>query len=539
MKPAKLGDTRWTVLLGRAMLWAGIAGVATAPARAQTVWELTPYRVQVVLATAPAPELTPHLQADLGSDLTRQAAALIGASWDLRVGILCYPPVAPRVKALLNETDDVAVLDVQATSDAQADEDSQAAEDSQAGKLRRLRHAMIRDIETIPADSLPNPWLDSDQLDKLILLVVLPGPAGYRVTARELDVRTWTWNTPATVAVWHPAKLCDAAFRAVQAGFAPLAQITSVDIKKKRVTLRVRAAGFSSRDQQSLALAPGDLFQPVIRYNGRDGKLRKDKEGNPLPPQPVPWTFLTIEQVTPRGLTCELHSGLRTPLTGRRQGWVEQLALGVRPPGKPTRLVLQSRTDPDERLAGYDVYDHAPDSDTSQLLGRTDRQGSVTIPPGEHPLRMLLVKSGSELLARLPLVPGREPEQVAAVRDDDPRLQAEGYITGLQDELIDLVCRRAVLLAQVENQIDQKKLDEAEKLVRQLQRLKNRSDFDLYLLQEQRKIPPSTDKLAQAKIDAMFTKTRKLVDQYLRSEVIEQMARQVQKAKAAESAQGS
>lgn len=269
-------------------------------------------------------------------------------------------------------------------------------------------------------------------------------------------------------------------------------------------------------------MAPGDVFQPVIRHNDRYGKLRGVN--------PIVWTFLAVEEVAERGLTCQLHTGLRTPLSGRRRGQYEQLALAVVPTDKTTRLILQSRTESNKALPGYDVYSHPPDSKTTELIGRTDREGSVVVRPSEHTLRVLLVKHGGEFLARLPLVPGMQAEATAQIANDDQRLEAEGFITGLQEELIDLVTRREVLFAQVKNRIEEKEFDEAAKLVRQLQGLESREDFDLYLAQEQKRVF-SSDRLIQAKIDQMFRKTRQLVNEYLDPKMIDQLDRQVRNAR--------
>ena len=325
-----------------------------------------------------------------------------------------------------------------------------------------------------------------------------------------------------SVPVWQSGKLRDAAFRAVWQAFSPLAQIVSVE--KKVVTLRLRATGLlpeAARDRSVVAVAPGDVFQPVIRHNDRYGQLRGVN--------PIAWTFLAVEEVAERGLTCQLHTGLRTPLSGRRRGQYEQLALAVVPTDKTTRLILQSRTEPNQVLPGYDVYSHPPDSKTTELIGRTDREGSVVVRPGEHTLRVLLVKHGGEFLARLPLVPGMQAEATAQIANDDQRLEAEGFITGLQEELIDLVTRREVLLAQIKKRMEKKELDEAAKLVRQLQGLESREDFDLYLAEEQKKVF-SSDRLIQAKIDQMFRKTRELVNEYLDPKVIDQLDRQVRNA---------
>jgi hypothetical protein len=134
-------------------------------------------------------------------------------------------------------------------------------------------------------------------------------------------------------------------------------------------------------------------------------------------------------------------------------------------------LTLRSQSEPKQPLAGYEVYAHPPDSTATVLLGRTDRQGRVTVPPGDGPLRVLLARHGAALLACLPMVPGLEPACTAEIPNDDRRLEAEGLASGLQYELIDLVTRREVLFARARARIKAGKFDEAEELIGQLLQL--------------------------------------------------------------------
>ena len=242
------------------------------------------------------------------------------------------------------------------------------------------------------------------------------------------SVRTRTWSSPVRMVAWQAAKLRDTAFRAMCEAFAPLAQVGAVDTANKRVTLRLRAAALPARDRDFLQVRPGDLFQPVVRYN--------DREGNPRRITIVPWTYLEVNDVDQASLECTLRSGLRTPLSGRLRGRVDRLALGVVVPQMPTRLILKSRVEPEQVLAGYDVYVQALDSKATKFLGRSDRRGSVTIEPDDPPLRLLVIKHGGILLARLPVVPGIHAELDALVADDEQRLEAEGYLAGLQEDQI-------------------------------------------------------------------------------------------------------
>ncbi len=264
-----------------------IGWVAATPAAGQSVWELTPYRVQVYVAFVSCPVFTPRLRVQLTSDLVSRTDTLIGAPWDLAVETA--PP--------------------------------------------DLRQAMLEGLEKLTFDPIPKPW---QEFDKVIFLTLGPKTAGFRVTARELDVRTEVLRASVRRDLWHPAKLGDAAWDAMFEAFAPLARIDSVE--KKQVVLRMKAAALPVRDKQLALVEPGDIFEPIVRYNDRDG--------NPRRITAIPWTFLTVQAVSPQQVDCLVHSGMRTPISGRRRGRVQQLALGVVPPSRPSLLTLQTPPEP-------------------------------------------------------------------------------------------------------------------------------------------------------------------------------------------------
>ncbi|MHC4176453.1 MAG: hypothetical protein ACYSWU_03045, partial [Planctomycetota bacterium] len=187
-----------------------------------------------------------------------------------------------------------------------------------------------------------------------MLLAVSQTTDGFRVTARELDVPTQIWSASVGRRAWQAGKLRDAALEAIFATFAPLARIESVD--KQQVMLRPKAAALPLRDEQLLAVEPGDVFLPVIRFQDYQGNLPKDRQGNVIRPQPVPWTFCTVQQITPGRFRCRLDTGLRSPLSGRRRRRFQQLALAVIPPRRPSTLTLRSPSEPKRALAGYEVY---------------------------------------------------------------------------------------------------------------------------------------------------------------------------------------
>ena len=438
-------------------------------ARGQSVWQLTPYRIQTVLAFGEHPSLTSELKADLAADLVSQTDSLIGAAWDLTV---VSAPAA-------------------------------------------LERAVLDDIASITPEVIPQELLTSD---KLMLLAVSPRYGGYLVAARELDVRTRTFNSPVRLVVGHSAGLHGATFRAVRKAFAPLAEIVSVE--EKRVVLRLRASGFPPRDPTYEPVRPGGIFQSIVRYD--------DREGRPKRISVIPWTYLYVENVSGTALDCRLYSGLRSPLSARRRGRTSQYALAVVPPTGSTRLSLKSNAADPRGLVGYDIHRQEPGSKATELVGRTDRHGGLSIGVADSPLCILYVKHGGELLARLPMVPGVTPELEARIADDDLRLEAEGFIKGVQQDLVDLIARRTVLLARTRARIEAGKYGEAEELVEELQKLETRDNLFRYLNQEKEKIY-SKDAAVQRRIDAMFDETQKAVHQYLDPGEIKRLSDELRK----------
>ncbi len=442
-------------------------------AAAQSLWELTPYRVHVYLAVQDAPQLTEQARQDVQNFVTGRIESLVGASWNATVS-----PASPE-----------------------------------------LAIAMLRGLPTLATSDLPE---DSLSADKVILLCLSTDSSGYRVAARELDCRTRLWGTTVSRIVGQPALLTSAAVDAVLAAFAPLAEVE--DVEGSKAELRLRAAALPLRDPKAIRVGPGTLFRPVIRFNDREGRMLSDR-----PPQVVPWTCLLAREAENGAVQCEIFTGLRSPLSARRRGRTEQLAVAVRPPEESTRLVVHSRVDKDRKLFGYDVHAYAPDESSSTLLGRTDLAGSLEIPPGEHPLRILVIKSGAEFLARLPIIPGVEPEVLAGIPDDDDRLAVEGYITGLQEEIVDIVALRATLMARIRARLNEEKPEEAKQLVTELRQLRTREDLAV-VLNDQRRRFYSGDSAVRRKVDKLFNDTREVMVRNLDPSVIDQLATEVDQA---------
>ncbi|MEA3342077.1 MAG: hypothetical protein U9R15_19095, partial [Chloroflexota bacterium] len=104
-------------LLGAILLVAALASSASA----QSVWELTPYKIRLIVAMQPAAGLDARLQSDLEAALLARFETVVGAAWDVT------SEEAPP----------------------------------------RLRHQIIGDIGAVTAELLPK---DRDEFDKIMLL---------------------------------------------------------------------------------------------------------------------------------------------------------------------------------------------------------------------------------------------------------------------------------------------------------------------------------------------------------------------------------
>jgi len=485
-----------------------LLAASIAPAKDPSIWEVTPYRVQLLVTLSPSAELTPGVHADLLASLDRRIDVVVQSAWDVE-------HVAPA-----------------------ADEDRESRQQYETFRRELIAAFAASDGQRIPSPSLA--------FDKVMRLDVAAADAGYRVAAREFDVRTRRFGSEVVVAAGHLAKLRNAAVDALWQAFAPLAQIDAV--AGADVTLKLKAGALQPADPDLQTVRPRDVFLPVVR--------RDDRSGNPEQITTPPWTFLYVGDVTDEGVTCRLESGLRVALSSRRRGRVQQLALGVVPPKRPTTLTLHARTDfkptedePEpptpEPLAGYDVYARPPDVKAAVHVGRSDRFGRVEIPPSAGPLRVLVVRNGGQPLAKLPMVPGFEPQMSVELPDDRQRLAAEGVITGLQEQLVDLVTRRGVLILRAEARLTAaakdrtagnatsaaKRVTEAEAFIDELIKVqKTRAALDDALSQARRDLR-SRDRAVQEKIDVLLADTMQLLAQHLDPQPVEAVRQKLAAAK--------
>ena len=447
-------------------------GIAARGAESSLV-QYTPYRVQMLVAADRGPGLGPALAADLARQWSQQAEAIVGAPWRAE---------AERAPATL---------------------------------AFRMRYA----LDALTIDDIPRTALTFDK----VMLVCLRREAGrFQVQAREFDVRTRAFGTIVAREVLSRPLLAAEVFAATVDAFAPLAEVAFVE--KQTVDIRIRASALPSRDPDlEKPLKEAAVFRPVIRLNNSDGSYKKHN--------PIPWTYLATEKREGTILRCRIHTGLRSPLSSRRRGRMEQLAIAVRPPQTPTTITLTAGDESRRPLEGYEVHAYRPGSPKTRLLGHTTRQGKLRVPPDDvHPLVLLIVKNGGQPLAKLPVLPGFEAESTAVIRDDDQRLRVEGFITGLQERMVNVIIRQKLMVARIERRIEQGRLDEAEKLHAALLDLPTRHTF-LEELDNYERGVLTADPLLKRRIDQLLGDTRKVVQLHLSTKPLDQALAKLEAAK--------
>lgn len=454
------------------LLWPGVAGAADV-----SVWPLTPYRVQVLVAVAHDAPLSATMESRLSEALRARIEGTVGSPWNLTVSVA--PPA--------------------------------------------LRRNMLHDLEAIHEKDISIP---SPEPDKILLVSVTAAAGGVKVAARDFDVHVRVLGPAVTRPVWQIGCLGDASMDALLTAFAPLARIERIDKEGKDgiALLRVKAAGLPIRDPNLKLVRVGDVFRPLVRYNNRDNKFVRATQAQ--------WSLCVVEKVTREEAKSRIYTGMRSEIPTKGKGRAESLALHVQSPGGATQIILQSRVEPKKPLAGCDVYAFPPgNKDAVALVGKTDRRGRVSVPtlPGMR-MRVLLFQDGTAVLGKLPIVPGLRSEIIAPIPNDDQRLGAEGFITGLQEELFDLVAREKILAAVIRARIDNKEFDKALQLIDELRRLPTIQQFEMRLVAEQERLA-TNDVGMQKKIDLMMSDTKKLIEKWLDPTSIEDLEHELRDAK--------
>lgn len=489
----------------------------------QQAWEYAPYKVRIWLATETAGELDQRVRQSLTAALLRRIDASIGAPWDARIS---EPP---------------------------AD----------------LRSSMLIDSALVTPEVLDTVAPEALQNDKIILLTVRLNAREFHIEARELDCRTRLHGAPVRRVVRQPELLDIVCFQAVSDSFRAITRLE--EGVAKTAIVRIRAGGLVLDRASPCYVGVDDVLLPIQRNNDRTGLATQVV--------PIEWTFLQVQtpdETNPYLMTCRVWSGKPNPVTGKFTARKERYGLKVKPTAESTTLRVLSRVvkrgEVPYPMPGLEIYAKAPEpdppaetetpvetppssedakgaetaapapkkadtpkvtGDPAELLGRTDWNGSLEIGQAETPLRIVYLKNGAQLLARLPMVPGLEPVLIASVPDDAPRLQAEGFIKGMQGQLMDIEAQREILKARFMLRIADAasltgeeltaKLKEAQDLLEEIKKLPNRNDLLEQLTVQRNQQIISPVKSVQDRIDQLYAKLRETLGKYMSPNMVNEL----------------
>ena len=358
---------------------------------------------------------------------------------------------------------------------------------------------------------------------KLYLLRARGTLGGVRLAACEWDISSRQWGAWREQEVARDARLAVSAAQLVRDCFRFSAQVGRVQGDSAELMLR---AGLLVDEASTGSLPqPGQLFQVWFRQTDRLGQLIADGI------QEVPWTVLRVQEVDQGRARCEIISGLRSPLRVRSRRQVDRIALAVTQTLEHTTLQVLTDENATSGPAGYGVYVRSLDSKQLAAVGLTDWRGAIELDRvADEPLRLFYIRNGDRLLARLPLAVGASATARVVLPDDDPRLEAEGFVKGLQERIVDVVARRQVLGMRIRQSVRAGRLDEADRLFEEMRRLESRDDF-IRQLRDRQQAFANVDRRTLARIDQLFQNTRKILTQSLDTSEIDQVGQMIQQAK--------
>lgn len=516
--------------------------VASAPTRAACAqtWEFSPYRILTWVAIEPSGELPVTLPDEIRRVLVDRAYIVAGATWQLEVDPAPLP----------------------------------------------LRAAMLRNLEEIEFDSIMDASREAITRDKLFLVTVSPELSTIRIRARELDLATRTFSPvrerTAALGASVPRAIMDAMLHA----FAPVTRIEEVmavqpgtpPLVGMPARIRVRAGGLLLDEPNPSRVALGQVLQPIVRRNNRDGVPLKNGI------QVVPFTYLVASYEDGSGLMCQVFTGLRGGLGGKPGSRTERYGLGLRYVAETTDLRLVLDAEPPVPLQGYDLWaknptilngpyeppppppeppaesssaaepssgDQTPPPDSqpsstppaaeiplpravvfdAEKLGRTDWRGSVAVSPTGSPLRIVYVKNGSKLLQRLPIVPGFLASVTTIVPDDDLRLLAEAIVKEKEREILVLAVQQKIIEARLRARMLEGKFDEAAQALEDLRALASPADLENSLLEGQNRLLGDGSQVSESNrrvIQNMFNDTHEVLFNYVSAEIVNKLTQELE-----------
>ena len=445
--------------------------IAEEPASSQRAWETRPYQVATWVCLDGSPSLI-NSEAEICRRIETDCQLLDPGGWSVNAGT---PPSQWRWKLMRSSIDESMV-------------------------------------EKILSDS------ELEFYDKLIVVRVRSNSGSFDIDVREIDSRTRQVGPTVAAQTGSLSRVGALAAKLLGRAFMPLARIDEVG-KTNKAELRARGIEACVRTEINEDLVPevvtienspcfireSDRLLPVV--------VRTDRNGNIVNLDPVPFTFIAIEEIEGTVINGQVFSSVRAPLAGRKSKRAEKLALVIRPGTGSTvlRLVSRGAKEP-QPLEGYDIATVEPDDIKAELEyhGKTDWRGEIEIPQSDG-MRMLLVRRGGRRLKKIPVIPGFRDELETTITNDESRLLAKGVVMGLENEILSLAVLRKIYQSEIEKAIKDGKKDEARKVLDTYTDLENPQDLRARMADEEIRLKARTDvQREKQSIQKMFSPLKKI-----------------------------
>ena len=358
-----------------------------------------------------------------------------------------------------------------------------------------------------------------DAYDKIFIVKLQANEVPTKVSVVEMDTLMQHFGPVAETEGGTRHTLPTTIGKTITRAFAPVVRVDNAGARS--ATGLLRASGLIMDENSPAKLKVGDVLEPMTRKN--------DRNGRPFVIGPIDWAFLNVTGFEGRNVKMDFYSGRAGGLQGRKNKRTFRMALKVRPFEEASTVRLHLQRDPSTPMIGYELYEKELKSTKMTFIGRTDWDGRMRIEPTKDPFRLLYVKNGGAVLARLPIVPGLHEFDVADLSGDDTRLQAEAYIRGVQNAIIDLVAVRALFEARIELRLEREEFDKAQALMEALRNQPSNEQLANDMGKRQTYFNNLLARSAnqRAKVDQMFGVTRELLTTHINGKLVRDLEAKV------------
>jgi len=361
-----------------------------------------------------------------------------------------------------------------------------------------------------------------ENYDKVFIVSVVNQRSPTEVEVVEFDTLMRHFGPVSKVKSFNRSFLPRAVALGLTKAFGPMVRIENAG--QRSALGLVRAGGLvreKDRESSPAWIRVGDVLEPMTRKN--------DRNGDPIMIGPLDWAYLHVTELdghNDRNVQMDFYSGRGGGLQGRKNKRTFKTALKVRPQLDSTEMRLHLQRDPDFPLIGYELYQKDLESGDMTFVGRTNWNGLLVVEPSDERLRLMYVKNGGAILARLPIVPGLYPRVVADLSGDDIRLQAEAYIRGAQNSIIDLVAIRELFKARILLRLERGEMEKAEELLTALRDQPTSEGLYGAIGKKQQEfinLLGTKNANQSRKVDEMFSNTRDLLQKHITPKLVQDL----------------